>query len=731
MENELLYHSIDAAHLRNIGEQSVSNHIQAILELVKNAYDADAERCIVTFHGTRFYNSPLKIEKITVEDDGFGMTYDDLKFKWLRVGTDYKKRNTASPLYGRRVSGEKGMGHYSAQRLGEKVRVISNSQMFKGRTRSVHEDKTLVLSMDWLKYEPGKDFNKIGNTLEIQGNEEKNRHGIKLEITELKDKWTYEDIEKVRMNLGNLMLPSELRVGKREQFIPELKTSGFELENSQVESNLQKFAPWKIESHLRDSMAHYTISGRGKKGIERIVLKRGKIPMGEAKCGDADFILYYYHDRYQKWATGAMKPRILGDLLKQNHGIKIYMDAVRIMPYGERGNDWVELEKRKVKRFGGKVRNRTVVGFVKLSHLNNKNIIETTSRQALVENDAFITMKNKFVLETILELETFRQEHEQEEKETKKNVFPTESAQSEIEHLTHYMEGLEIPEVQKKLATTKLSKIKKHVKDQHEEQISLEDELTSNLELYRNLSTVGLQALSFNHELMDPLSRTNQWLKVMKKRKNSLTLKQKNAMLDDCLNNIVTIMHWAQYIREFATLLSGSEGVKKRRELIDIVMCLNQLQKGFSDVFTTFNIDFRKAVTGELPKLYINRASLESIFINLITNSIKSLGQVKRKGVIKVEISKNSTHLKIRFTDNGFGIKDENSKRIFRPFFTTYTKTGNKGTGMGLTIVKEIIEDDYEGTIKLDSSAYEKDEPKSGHAAFLITIPLETLTQPK
>ena len=75
IQTELLYHVVDAGHLRNIGEQSISNHVQAILELVKNAYDGDAEHCTVTFHGTRFFNHPLKIEKITIEDDSKEM-YD-------------------------------------------------------------------------------------------------------------------------------------------------------------------------------------------------------------------------------------------------------------------------------------------------------------------------------------------------------------------------------------------------------------------------------------------------------------------------------------------------------------------------------------------------------------------------------------------------------------------------------------------------------------------------------
>ncbi len=453
VQTELLYHVVDAAHLRNIGEQSVSNHVQAILELVKNAYDGDAEHCTVTFHGTRFFDHPLKVEKITIEDDGVGMTYDDLTSSWLRVGTSNKRRNTQSPMYGRRMSGEKGMGHYSTQRLGEKLTVVSNPLMFQARNSSKYQDKTLILDMDWLKYEPGKEFEKIGNVLRPIDLDDPDKHGIKLVITELKDEWTYEDIEKVRLNLGNLMLPPELRTGKKEEFTPELKTEGFELQSTKVESNLMKMAPWKFTSKLRGSTASFEISKIGK-DFERIEVKRGKIPIGDAACGDADFTLFYYYGRVQQWAKGVLKPRILGDLLKENCGIKIYMDGVRIMPYGERGNDWVELEKRKIRRYGGKVRNETVVGFVRLSHKNNGNIIETTSRQALVENDAFNALKNEFVLGIIEELETCRSEHEVEKKEITKKLHPKEIAENEIEQLSSFMDGWNISKEQKQIASS-------------------------------------------------------------------------------------------------------------------------------------------------------------------------------------------------------------------------------------------------------------------------------------
>jgi len=401
------------------------------------------------------------------------------------------------------------------------------------------------------------------------------------------------------------------------------------------------------------------------------------------------------------------------------------------MPYGESGNDWVQLEKRKVRRYGGRVRNETVVGFVRLSHKSNRNIIETTSRQALFENDAYNTLKDEFVLGIIEELEACHAEYQTEKKLTEKKLYPKEIAQNEIEQLTSFMEGWNISKEQKQIAASRLSKVSKMVLKQQDEKEEIKDELTSNLELYRNLSTVGLQALAFNHEIMGPIAKTNTKLKSFIKRADKLTKNQQKKLANECLEHIRVTLQWAGYIREFATLLAGSEDVKRRREPIDLKKTIDKLDKNYDDLFESLGIVVKKSITGALPKFYFNRASLESIFINLITNSIKSLKRVDRRRVIKIDISKTATTLKIRFTDNGRGIKDDNYKRIFRPFFTTYNKATEKGTGMGLTIVREIIEDDYGGTISLESSAYEDQELGNGHATFLITIPLKKISKQK
>ena len=145
-----LHHSIDAKHAQNIGEQSVSDRVQAVIEIVKNSYDADALNCTVRFFARSGGSGTLvHIDKIVISDDGIGMTKDDIKNKWMRLATDSKIKDNKSPKFGRTVSGQKGMGHFATQKLGSKIVIISNPELYNGRKSSDDYDKTLMLSTDW------------------------------------------------------------------------------------------------------------------------------------------------------------------------------------------------------------------------------------------------------------------------------------------------------------------------------------------------------------------------------------------------------------------------------------------------------------------------------------------------------------------------------------------------------------------------------------------------------
>ena len=225
--DEYLYHTVDAGHIRNIGEQSVSNKIQAILELVKNAYDADSPDCTVSFHGTNDGWQP-KIDTITIEDHGIGMTENDLRDKFMKVGTGTKVETSFSPKLKRRVSGEKGMGHYSAQRLGDKIVITTTPDLFDGRQFCKEDDTTYVLELDWSKYVPGKDFERIPNRIRTIA---RRVPGTLVKISKLRDVWTTQgknnDLESLAKNLGSVMLPKMMRSDAKDEFDARIKVVGF------------------------------------------------------------------------------------------------------------------------------------------------------------------------------------------------------------------------------------------------------------------------------------------------------------------------------------------------------------------------------------------------------------------------------------------------------------------------------------------------------------------------
>ena len=139
---------------------------------------------------------------------------------------------------------------------------------------------------------------------------------------------------------------------------------------------------------------------------------------------------------------------------------------------------------------------------------------------------------------------------------------------------------------------------------------------------------------------------------------------------------------------------------------------------------------------GSINKVVANRAAIMSIFTNMFLNSMKSLKFVGRdKPEINIRIWTEDRNLLIEFHDNGNGIPDENKIKIWKPFVSFYPKHGPKselrGMGLGLTLTREIIEEQYLGNITVDKTQHDKDKPGKGFATFTIQIPLKELEQKK
>lgn len=732
-----LYHSFDAKLATNIGEQSVSSKLQAVIELIKNGYDADATECKVYFITTSQRGNNIGLEKIIVEDDGIGMSFEDLAEKWMRVATPNKERDTRSPIFKRRVSGEKGMGHFASQRLGHVVKIISKPKSYAGRPKTDYPNSVMELVIDWNKYEPGKDFQEIPNTLKITDKQDEGNHGVRIEITDLKDQWTIDDIDAVMVNAGTLLAPSFIRKGQKHPFDIRIIPVGFSPKREVVESAVEKYAPWEIRAKLAGSTIHFQFFRResndeARKPAPDVGTRgkgRGQRPAGDKTCGDAGLVFYAYEGRASTWAPRAVrKSTELDKQLDENCGIKIFNDGVRIMPYGNPGNDWVKLDERWIRRAEGKTRNKNIIGYVFLTRKNNGRIIETATRESLTDNYEFRYLRDEFILAVIKEFEEYRKAEKDAKEFEKPKMKYAAKASSEITHLADFIEGLDLKESHKTTAVSKLKEISGFVEKQDTDAQKKVEEVTSNLEMYRNLASLGISALAFHHEILQPvgriIKRQTRLLKYWQEWKDD----KKRDWIDKTASDVRTIIDLNTYIREFAALFKGIKGTKRKREEIDFKKSIAKFKEGFVDILADNGIGIEVVVTGgDIKDLYMNKASWESIVMNLLSNSIKALGNVQRqKKAIRVTFEKTPGHLKIQVHDNGYGIDDGDILRVFDPLWTTYREE-NTGTGMGMTIVREIVEDDYKGEIVIASSRYEKEYPGKGETTVQISIPLEEL----
>lgn len=107
----------DSALIRELGERLVGEGYYALAELVKNAYDADATVCIIK----------LEADRITVSDNGHGMSEAEFTNHWMTIGTRVKQHETRSRLHGRPTTGSKGVGRLSAQFLAHKMQLVTTS----------------------------------------------------------------------------------------------------------------------------------------------------------------------------------------------------------------------------------------------------------------------------------------------------------------------------------------------------------------------------------------------------------------------------------------------------------------------------------------------------------------------------------------------------------------------------------------------------------------------------
>ena len=219
--------------LTMLGDQLIKNELIAMVELIKNSYDADASWVKVSFIDFAEDYSLTPSSKIIIEDDGCGMSADILRKHWLNPATPDKLKRKAVSLKtpkGRILQGEKGIGRFAIFKLGKKITITTRRQQQDkdGCFIDSAEDIENVLTYDFSKYdndfllENGEEKDLFLEHLTVElaqraptqivkkelslGSTKRNRkpYGTKIEITDLKTKWSEERVNRIQQNIGKL-----------------------------------------------------------------------------------------------------------------------------------------------------------------------------------------------------------------------------------------------------------------------------------------------------------------------------------------------------------------------------------------------------------------------------------------------------------------------------------------------------------------------------------------------
>lgn len=433
--------------LAHLGEDLIKNESIALVELVKNSYDAGASWCKVDF---QFDGD--KLVSIYIKDDGCGMSMDTVKNVWLVIGTDNKKKAiNQGGVLGRVPLGEKGIGRLGVHKLGRVINLYTKQE----------GSPQVKVFIDWSKLEQSQsidDFKVIvreDDCLPIE------KHGTIIAINDLKGTWDRRKLRSVYRNLMSLNSPFSQKTDAF-QVIVKANNNVFEglpkaeelldlamykghcvIRGGEITDFRYEFCPWrqldKIDGRVVNRLEPYEkklihkqeIQGRNGR-IKDII---GELSLEDYKIGDVVIDVAIFERDISVLGLMNMERAIFNNYLKENGGIRVYRDDVRVYNYGEKDNDWLGLDFKRVKRAGGNISNNIVIGSVCIDRRYSNDLKEKTNREGFIENEAYMAFVDavQYALDLIVKCRNYDKDRLMSVYKEKKTVVePVLSDLSEV-----------------------------------------------------------------------------------------------------------------------------------------------------------------------------------------------------------------------------------------------------------------------------------------------------------
>ena len=389
-----------------IGKDLINDDNIAVVELVKNAYDAGSDSVLIKFE--RLFSGDAKEpSRLIIVDKGSGMDSDDIRDKWLNIA--YSEKKSLSREHGAFLAGNKGIGRFSCDRLGENLDLLTRK---KG-------NKLNRLRIDWPSFEKeGKKdltIQQINLGLETISDAKAKElaglnmpsHGTILVIARLRSNWDRDKLLSLKRSLEKFLNPNQLF--QRKTF--EITLSVEELKDEDSDKDYLDRVNGPVKNHVFKDLefnATYIDSSIDPNGeVISTVLRHNGEDVFRLK--EKNFLglknvraVIYYLNPYKK----AYFKRQTGTRSIEFGSIFLFLNGFRIAPYGERGDDWLGLDIRKQQGQTRNLGSRELVGRIEIVD-NEDHFKPVSSREGLKKTPEFVELKEQFILETIKRLEKF------------------------------------------------------------------------------------------------------------------------------------------------------------------------------------------------------------------------------------------------------------------------------------------------------------------------------------
>ena len=682
--------------ISTIGKDLVGDAYSAVVELVKNAYDADASYVEITFDYTNV--SPEPTLRIDIKDDGHGMSYETVINKWLVPATKDKLDRKATPR-GRLFQGRKGIGRYAAAVLGQELvlKTIDHSHI-----------QTEIL-VDWDLFDTEEYLEDV--EILIHHKMTNLSPGTLLSITAkntFKDRWGRAELALLTQELRKLKSPFkdhnpdtfDIRLFFYNCPFEEYNETAFEIEAFPIgeffdyrisgtideRGFMKAFYQNKVEPNLPNEEinrllelpelmnypgpVHFDIRAfdRDPEAIENLIDKGLVDPVS--------------HLRFSK-----LQARRLLDIA---YGVNLYREGFRIRPYGNGGIDWLDLDKKRIQEPSKRLSNNQIIGFINVKPEEISGLEEKSARDGLKQNGQYFGLV--YLLNTIVK-----------EIEIRRFVFRLKTgrgrkAKSVTESLNDLFDFATLTkEIDKTLKTYQLtdkaiSDVIQIINRESEHKSKTLQNIQNTIAIYQGQATLGKIVTVLLHEGRKPISYFRQqstnlirWMKHYKAKKD-----WEDDLYYDILNRLDGIQNQTDTLsslfRRLDPLAKQNKGVKRTFQLkLAIQKAIDIFEEPLisNDIKLDFECDQKIMLEGWEEDIIMALA-------NLIENSIYwlAIGEPKIKA-ISIYVLQNET-LTIHYKDNGPGIDKDliESGAIFEPGFSKKLH----GTGLGLPIAGEALE---------------------------------------